>query len=571
MTAPPVNSDEDYYMEESFDDESLSEVEDEPEEDDVQGESDSRSDSDVEAEFLRGNPHARRQQIFGKCSGGGSGFPREKMINYNSSSEDEAQVVIRKTVAEVNQSKQHPVHTDDETLSDRTLCPNGNPEDSDLTEIGDYDDDIQMEDEIGDEEEEIEFEVEYDGNDLVSEHSNDDQDDDVEVGQLDDEEQDNQKAFDHDKSKPGQPQSELVDVVDCESEIGTCSGESDVEKGSPENSDSEMEFIPVPTVQSKKRLPKGFPNLNRKPILPTPLEKSGECNVPPLPKLEDTLDDNGAEIQAPDGMGMGMGLGMGATDQFNVKFLEQQMTQMSEMIMKTFRLSGGAPDNNAFEQLAMATKLMQKQGKKISDLEEDPESISTVDSAKTPTTVRSEILRNPCRCPSINDDNEPQDESYSMDECGQGDGLMRYPHMQQTQSKRINCRVSSVTPSSFNSDNCGFHVDIRRPRSTASSEKVNYKNVGRKSFSFTNPQVREIERANNILLKKMMNVKPTIKPAVTAVKSSSNMQAKNQAPPAPRLTSAAVNRKKYQRQIDLDNDVLKRKLEAVGSRRPLFK
>ncbi|KAL7727752.1 hypothetical protein ACLKA6_008084 [Drosophila palustris] len=569
MTAPPVNSDEDYYMEESFDDESLSEVEDEPEEDDVQEESDSRSDSDVEAEFLRGNPHARRQQIFGKCSGGGSGFPREKMINYNSSSEDEAQVVIRKTVAEVNQSKQHPVQTDDETLSDRTLCPNGNPEDSDLTEIGDYNDDIQMEDEIGDEEEEIEFEVEYDGNDLVSEHSNDDQDDDVEVGQLDDEEQDNQKAFDHDKSKPGQLQSDLVDVVDCESEIGTCSGESDVEKCSPENSDSEMEFIPVPTVQNKKRLPKGFPNLNRKPILPTPLEKSVESHVPLLSKLEDSLDDNGAEIQATDGMGMG--LGMGATDQFNVKFLEQQMTQMSEMIMKTFRLSGGAPDNNAFEQLAMATKLMQKQGKKISDLEEDPESISTVDSAKTPTTVRSEILRNPCRCPSINDDNEPEDESYSMDECGQGDGLMRYPHMQQTQSKRINCRVSSVTPSSFNSDNCGFHVDIRRPRSTASSEKVNYKNVGRKSFSFTNPQVREIERANNILLKKMMNVKPTIKPAVTAVKSNSNMQAKNQGPPAPRLTSAAVNRKKYQRQIDLDNDVLKRKLEAVGSRRPLFK
>jgi len=116
-----------------------------------------------------------------------------------------------------------------------------------------------------------------------------------------------------------------------------------------------------------------------------------------------------------------------------------------------------------------------------------------------------------------------------------------------------------------------------------------YKNVGRKSFSFTNPQVREIERANNILLKKMMNVKPTIKPAVNAVKSSSSLQAKvselpnhnpisiaplhiqNQTPPAPRLTSAAINRKKYQRQIDLDNDVLKRKLEAVGSRRPLFK
>ncbi|XP_034487110.1 protein hemingway [Drosophila innubila] len=563
MTAPPVNSDEDYYMDESFDEESLSEVEDEPEED-VQEESDSRSDSDVEAEFLRGNPHARRQQIFGKGSGGGSGFPRDKMMIYNSSSEDEAQVIIRKTVVEVNQSKQYLVQMDDETLSDRTVVPNGNPEDSDLTEIGDYDD-VQMEDEVG-EEEEIEYEVEYDDNGLVSDHSNDEQDDEVEIGQFEDEEQENQNAMDKDKSKPGLSQSDLVDIVDCGSEIGSCSGESDAEKCSPENTDNEMEYIPVPIAQKQKRLPKTFPKLNRKPILPTPFEKSVDTHVPPLPKLEDALDDNGAEFDGPDCMGMG------ATDQFNVKFLEQQMTQMSEMIMKTFRLSGGAADNNAFEQLAMATKLMQKQGKKLSELEEEPESISTVESPKTPTTVRSEILRNSkCRCPSITDDNEPEEESFSMDECGQGDGLMRYPHMQQTQSKRINCRVSSVTPTSFNSDNCGYHVDIRRPRSTTSSEKVNYKNLGRKSFSFTNPQVREIERANNILLKKMMNVKPTIKAAVNGVKSSSNVQAKNQTPPAPRLTSAAVNRKKYQRQIDLDNDVLKRKLEAVGSRRPLFK
>jgi len=44
-----------------------------------------------------------------------------------------------------------------------------------------------------------------------------------------------------------------------------------------------------------------------------------------------------------------------------------------------------------------------------------------------------------------------------------------------------------------------------------------------------------------------------------------------QPPPAARLSSAAVNRKKFQRQIDLDNDLLKRKLEAIGTRRPQFK
>lgn len=169
------------------------------------------------------------------------------MMTYNSSSEDEGQVIIRKTVAEVNQSNQYLVQTDDETLSDRTVVPNGNPEDSDLTEIGDYDD-VQMEDEVG--EEEDEYDSEYD-NDLVSEHGNGDKDDDVEIGQLADEEQDNQNAFDKTNSKPGPSQSDLVDIVDCESEIGTCSGESDVEKGSPENTDSEMEFIPVPVAHKK--------------------------------------------------------------------------------------------------------------------------------------------------------------------------------------------------------------------------------------------------------------------------------------------------------------------------------
>lgn len=38
-----------------------------------------------------------------------------------------------------------------------------------------------------------------------------------------------------------------------------------------------------------------------------------------------------------------------------------------------------------------------------------------------------------------------------------------------------------------------------------------------------------------------------------------------------RLTTSAVNRKKQQRQIDLDNQVLKRKLEAIAlRRRPLI-
>ncbi|KAH8358970.1 hypothetical protein KR093_003617 [Drosophila rubida] len=562
MTAPPVNSDEDFYMDESFDEESLSEVEEEPEEDVQEEDSDSRSDSDVEAEFLRGNPHARRHQIFGKRSGGGSGFPREPLMQYNSSSEDEGQVVVRKTVAEVNQYKEPSDHTDDETLSDRTLVPTGNPGNNQFAELDEYED-MEMDEEDMDEDDEIVNEL---NDDLMSEHSNDD----VEIGQF----LDDKKPGETENSKLAK--SDLVDVVDCESdEIGTCSDSDGEEKASPQNSDDEMDFMPMQTVQNKKPMSKTFPNLSRKPVVPAEVGKIVNAELP----LPANIEDDALKADENDELDVGDCLGMDPSDTFNVKFLEQQMTQMSEMIMKTFRLSGGAADNNALEQLALATKLMKQQGKKLAELEDESESMSTLESPKTPTTVRSEGLSkrsSKCRCPSLSDDNEAAEdeettEPFMTDECGQGDGLLRYPHMEQCQQGgRINCRVSSVTPTSFNSDNSGYHIDFRRPRSSTSSEKVNYKNLGRKSFSFTNPQVREIERQNHILLKKMMNVKPTIKPAVTTVKSNSNIPAK-QPPAAPRLTSAAVNRKKYQRQIDLDNDVLKRKLEAVGSRRPIFK
>ncbi|KAH8417449.1 hypothetical protein KR222_000046 [Zaprionus bogoriensis] len=591
MTEPPVNTEEDCYLDESFDDESLSEVEEEAEaeadDDDVLEESDSRSDSDVEAEFLRGNPHARRHQMFGKSSGGGSGFPRKNLLQYaSSSSEDETQVVVTKTVAEVNQSKALSTLTDDETLSDRTLVPNGGAN-GDLTELEvDEMEDTEVEDEMGDEEEEA-----VDDNDeVLSERSNEEQDDDdVKIVQREGYDQDIylKSIHNNDNRKVKQQNQDLVDVEDCDSETDAYSGEDDEEpEGSPQNTDNdnEMEFV-VPTInaQKKKHLPQNFQRLQRKPILPRAFENQ-QVNLPPLLELGTDTSENAGEIDDQDCEEIA------PIDTFNVKFLEQQMTQMSEMIMKTFRLSGGAADNNALEQLAKATKLMKKQGKKVAEMGDvAPESmVDPMDALTKLKPQRSDVLlsNRKCRCPSdaggteleLVPEQQPdpdqeldQESSYLMDECGQGDGLMRYPHMHQSLSERIDCRVSSVTPTSFNSDNCGYHFDIRRPRSSTSSEKVNYKNLGRKSFSFTNPQVREIERQNQILLKKMMNVKPTIKPAAHVVKSSTNLQAKKLPPPAPRLTSAAVNRKKYQRQIDLDNDVLKRKLEAVGSRRPIFK
>ncbi|XP_061399887.1 protein hemingway-like [Musca vetustissima] len=68
-------------------------------------------------------------------------------------------------------------------------------------------------------------------------------------------------------------------------------------------------------------------------------------------------------------------------------------------------------------------------------------------------------------------------------------------------------------------------------------------------MSFSNERMREIERHNQILLRKILNIFQTT--------SQTNL----------RLTTSAVNRKKQQRQIDLDNQVLKRKLEAIALRR----
>ncbi|EDV93307.1 protein hemingway [Drosophila grimshawi] len=536
MTAPLINSDEDYYMDEPFDEESLSEVEEEQEiEEGLLEGSDSQTDSDVEAEYLRGNPHARRLQMYQKLSGGGSGFSCENKLTYaSSSSEDDTHVVITKTVAEVNQLSLRNEHMDEETISVRTLVPNTKQiDDGDQTEL-----EMEGEDEIGDGEETI-----FDNYDNESEQSNEEKEEGVEIGQLEEEDElepENQYEMTADQQQP--QNQDLVDIVDA--------NESEME--SSLNSDSEVKTVPVPAPRNIKRGHKYHPDLARRPV--------GDVDdAPQVPQLH--LPDN---YKVPDINGLDCD-GLGTAEQLNVKFLEQQMQQMSEMIMKTYRLHGGTTDNSAFEHLAMATDLLKKQGKEMSEMCMEEE----YEESKASTSVCSEKLsRRNCRCPSSTDVHQPEQEPFFMDECGQGDGLLRYPHLGQQHSARIDCRVSSVTPSSYNSDSSGFHIEVGRPRSVISSE-VNFKNLGRKSFSFTNPQVREIERANNILLKKMMNVKTTIKPSISAVKSSTSVQAKKQ--PPPRLTSAAVNRKKNQRQIDLDNDVLKRKLEAVGSRRPLFK
>lgn len=73
---------------------------------------------------------------------------------------------------------------------------------------------------------------------------------------------------------------------------------------------------------------------------------------------------------------------------------------------------------------------------------------------------------------------------------------------------------------------------------------------GRKNMTFTNEQLREIERVNLILLKKIMNHR---KPRT---KSQSQ-------PPVNRRTSAAINRSRMEEKIERENKILLKKLQSA--------
>ncbi|XP_037956154.1 ring-infected erythrocyte surface antigen-like [Teleopsis dalmanni] len=81
----------------------------------------------------------------------------------------------------------------------------------------------------------------------------------------------------------------------------------------------------------------------------------------------------------------------------------------------------------------------------------------------------------------------------------------------------------------------------------------------RKNASFSNKELREIERTNKILLQKIVSQKPTFTTSGQSSKASVRF-----------ASTASINRRKQQRQIDLDNQILKRKIEAIAVRKPVI-
>ncbi|KAL5285135.1 hypothetical protein ACFFRR_007086 [Megaselia abdita] len=129
----------------------------------------------------------------------------------------------------------------------------------------------------------------------------------------------------------------------------------------------------------------------------------------------------------------------------------------------------------------------------------------------------------------------------------------------------LDMEMRSHTPSSMRSSDYAYHLNFIKAQHQhgCPAHRGNCKPPIRKNMSFTNVRLREIERQNEILLKKILTQKPSY---LGPMKKPSVIQ-KPDNPPSARKSSAEINRKKQQRQIDLDNLVLKKKIEAISRRR----
>ncbi|CAG9808014.1 unnamed protein product [Chironomus riparius] len=92
------------------------------------------------------------------------------------------------------------------------------------------------------------------------------------------------------------------------------------------------------------------------------------------------------------------------------------------------------------------------------------------------------------------------------------------------------------------------------------SDKKKYKNGTRSSLTFSNQRVKEIERDNRILLEKIMRNGPLGDSFVKQQSRINNQRKKVK-------SAAEVNRQKKQHQINYENQLLKRKLDKIATRR----
>lgn len=89
-----------------------------------------------------------------------------------------------------------------------------------------------------------------------------------------------------------------------------------------------------------------------------------------------------------------------------------------------------------------------------------------------------------------------------------------------------------------------------------------FKNGTRRSATFTNEKMRQIERENQILLKKILAQRPRSSLQQQQQQSTSTIRNTS------RVASAAINRRCQQERIDFANNILRKKIEKIAHRNP---
>ncbi|KAL9694960.1 hypothetical protein quinque_014245 [Culex quinquefasciatus] len=139
---------------------------------------------------------------------------------------------------------------------------------------------------------------------------------------------------------------------------------------------------------------------------------------------------------------------------------------------------------------------------------------------------------------------------------------------------RFEIELLSSEPEDYDESGHLFHMDIMKNSLSDISLHSSTRRIGSgkpakatQNLSFSRARVREIERHNQILLQRIMTSKPTLKTKPKSNAPPINTPVMNNS----RITSAAVNRRKKQRQIEIDNQLLRKKLEKIErSRRTVW-
>ncbi|XP_053676568.1 uncharacterized protein LOC128726768 [Anopheles nili] len=133
--------------------------------------------------------------------------------------------------------------------------------------------------------------------------------------------------------------------------------------------------------------------------------------------------------------------------------------------------------------------------------------------------------------------------------------------------------VTAGRPKDFESDSHLLHIDFisdelerfelpgrgpnhsqRRPH----GKKLPATSQQQHNMSFSRDRVREIERNNHILLQRILSTKPTLR-TQPSKPAKSNSSLNNS-----RVTSGALNRRKHQRKIAGENEILLQKITSIA-------